>query len=154
MNVGMVVYSQTGNTHSVAASLKEKLVAAGHTVTMERLQTSGDPTQGQEVQLQALPSVEPYDTLVVAAPVHAFSLSVPMKTCLNQLASLQGKRVVCLVTQAFPFAWLGGNRAIRQMTRLCGSKGATVCGSGIVNWSRKSRDQQISQVVDRLSGCL
>jgi hypothetical protein len=80
-------------------------------------------------------------------------LSSPMKSCLAQLPSLQGKKVACLVTHFFPFAWLGGNRAIRQMTRLCEAKGATVCGSGIVNWSRKDRDRQIGQVVDRLGKC-
>jgi hypothetical protein len=38
------------------------------------------------------------------------------------------------------------------MKRLCESKGATVCGSGIVNWMKKRREQQIVEVVDRLSG--
>jgi hypothetical protein len=37
------------------------------------------------------------------------------------------------------------------MKRVCESKGATVCGSGIVNWMKKSREQQIVQVVDQLS---
>ena len=72
---------------------------------------------------------------------------------LKQVESLEGKKVACLITQAFPFPWLGGNRAVRQMTRACESKGATVCGSGIVNWMKKRREQQIVEVVDQVS-CL
>jgi hypothetical protein len=71
---------------------------------------------------------------------------------LERIASLQDKRVACLVTEAFPYPWMGGNRAIRQMTRICESKGATVCGTGIVNWMNARREQQIVQVTDRLSG--
>jgi len=46
----------------------------------------------------------------------------------------------------------GGNRAIRQMERLCESKGATVCGSGVVNWMRLRREKTAANAVDRLSG--
>jgi flavodoxin len=151
MNIGMIVYSQTGNTHSVALKLEEKLSAAGHSVTMERLEVIGEVTPGKPVQLKALPNAEQYDALVFGAPVMAFSLSPAMKSYLEQIASLQDKKVVCLVTQAFPYPWLGGNRAIGQMKKLCESKGATVCGSGIVNWMNSRRDQQIIEVVDRLS---
>jgi hypothetical protein len=151
MNIGMIVYSQTGNTHSVALKLQEKLAAAGHAVTMERIEVIGEVAPGRPVQFKALPDPELYDALVFGAPVQAFSLCQPMLGYLKQVASLQGKKVACLVTQAFPYPWLGGNRAIRQMKGLCESKGATVCGSGIVNWMKRSREQQIGEVVDRLS---
>jgi len=74
-----------------------------------------------------------------------------MTRYLEQIGSLQDKKVACLVTEAFPYPWMGGNRAIRQMKRICESKGAAVCGSGIVNWMKSRRDQQIAEVVDRLS---
>ena len=41
MNIGMIIHSQTGNTHSVAMKLKEKLSAAGHAVDLERLKVVG-----------------------------------------------------------------------------------------------------------------
>jgi len=153
MNIGMIVYSQTGNTHSVALKLQEKLSAAGHAVTMERLQVVGEPRPGtKDVRLETPPDAGQYDALVFGSPVHAFSLSPAMTSYLEQVGSLQNKTVACLVTEAFPYPWLGGNRAIRQMKRICESKGATVCGSGIVNWMKSRRDQQITEVVDRLSG--
>lgn len=150
MNLGIIVYSQTGNTHSVALRLQEKLAAAGHTVALERIEVIGEVVPGKPVQFKTLPDAEKYDALVFGAPVQAFSLCQPMLDYLKQVASLQGKKVACLVTQALPYPWLGGNRAIGQMKRLCEAQGATVCGSGIVNWMKKSREQQIVQVVDRL----
>lgn len=151
MNIGIIVYSQTGNTYSVALKLQERLAMAGHTVTLERIEVIGQVAPGRPVQFQTLPDIEPYDALVFGAPVHGFSLCQPMSGYLEQVGSLHGKKIACLVTQGFPYPWLGGNRAIRQMRRLCESKGATVCGSGIVNWMNKRREQQIAEVTDRLS---
>jgi len=152
MNIGMIVYSQTGNTHSVATKLEEKLAAAGHAVTLERIEVTGEVQPGKPVQFTTLPDAEEYEALVFGSPVHAFSLCQAMVDYLEQVASLQGKKVALLVTEAFPYPWLGGNRAVRQMKRACESKGAIVCGSGIVNWMKKRREQQIVEVVDGLSG--
>ena len=151
MNIGMIVYSQTGNTYSVATKLQEKLSTGGHSVTLERIEVIGEVSPGQAVQFKTLPDAGKYDALVFGSPVQAFSLCQAMVEYLKQVASLQDKKVACLITQAFPYPWLGGNRAVRQMKRACESKGATVCGSGIVNWMKKSREQQIVQVVDQLS---
>ena len=153
MNIGIVVYSRSGNTYSVALKLEEKLAAAGHAVTLERLETVGEPQPGdKDIRFQSLPDLSQYDALVFGSAVEAFSLSQIMATYLKQVVSLEGKKVAFLVTQAFPYRWLGGNRAVRQMTRACESKGATVCGSGIVNWMHKRREQRIVDVTDRLSG--
>lgn len=83
--------------------------------------------------------------------VEAFSLSLVLTTYLKQIESLQGKKVACLVTQFFPYPWMGGNRAIRQMRKLCEAKGATVCGLGIVNWMRSRREKTTAKAVDQLS---
>ena len=39
MNVGIIVYSKTGNTLSVAEKLQEAIRSAGHTVNIERIET-------------------------------------------------------------------------------------------------------------------
>ena len=77
-----------------------------------------------------------------------------MRRYLEQVASVEGKKFACLVTQAFPFAWLGGNRAVGQMRKALQAKGAAFCEAGIVNWNRSGRERQISEVVDRISGAL
>jgi flavodoxin len=155
MNIGLIIHSQTGHTLSVAEKLQKKLAAAGHTVTLERLETEGEVRPGvKDVRFKSLPSVGNYDAVVFGSPVHGFALSLAMQAYLRQVPSLAGKRVACFVTQSLPFAWMGGNRALRQLKAACQAKGATVCGVGGVNWSRRSREGQIAEVVNRLSRCV
>jgi hypothetical protein len=152
MKIGIVVYSQTGNTLSVATKLKEKLAAAGHSVALEPVKLVGERKPGsREFQLGPLPDVTPYDVLVFGAAVEAFSLSAVMTKCLGQIGSLEKKNVICLITQGFPFAWLGGNRAARQMRKLCEAKGAAVRGAAVVNWMGKGLDRRIANGVEKLS---
>jgi len=152
MNIGIIVYSQTGNTLFVAEKLKERLSAAGHTASLEKVTVAGGRKQGDKsFQLETLPDAGPYDALVFGSAVEAFSLSPVLTAYLKQIGSLQGKKVACLVTQFFPYPWMGGNRAIRQMRKLCQSKGATVCGSGVVNWAKFRRDKTTAKAVNRLS---
>lgn len=153
MNIGIVVYSWSGNTLSVAEKLKEKLSAGGHSVTLEQVSVVGERKQGaKEFQLETVPDVAPYDAVVFGSAVEAFSLSPVLTEYLKRIGSLEGKKVACLVTQFFPYAWMGGNRAIRQMRKLCESNGATVLGSGVVNWTKCRRDKTTARAIDRLSG--
>ncbi len=157
MDIGMIVFSHTGNTHLVAQMLRQKLSAAGHNVSYERLQVVGgyDPARAgqrpEEIRFEALPDLGRHDRIIFGSPVQGFSLSPVMIKYLNEVPSLANKEVAFLVTEAFPYGWMGGNRAIRQMTTICESKGAAVRGSGLVNWMRRSRDRQIEEVTDRLS---
>ena len=152
MNIGIIVYSQTGNTLSVAEKLKEKLTAAEHTVSLEKVTVAGGRKQGDRTfQLETQPDPGPYDAVLFASYVEAFSLCEVMARYLKQLESLDGKRVACLVTQAFPYPWMVGNRAIRQMRKRCQSKGATVVGSDVVNWAKSRREMTTATAVDRLS---
>ncbi len=153
MKIGIVVYSQTGNTHTVAEKLKERFAEAGHSVEIERVITTGDVSPGaKEVRFDNLPAVDTYDALVIASPVQAFSLSAAMREYLKQLPSLENKKIACLVTKQLPFYWTGGNQAVSRIKNICESKGAAVCGSAIVNWQKSRREQKISEAVDLLSG--
>jgi menaquinone-dependent protoporphyrinogen IX oxidase len=97
MKIGIIVFSQTGNTHSVALRLKEQLSAAGHSANVERVEISGELGRGAtNFQLKTRPEVDPYDALVFGAPVMAFSLSPVMTSYLEQIASLQNRKVACL----------------------------------------------------------
>jgi len=152
MNIAIILYSETGNTYSVSQKLKEKLVKAGHSVNIERLKVIGKVKPGtKDIKFETFPDTDSYDALVFGSPVQAFSLSSAMTSYLSQIKSLQDKKVAFLVTQFFPFPWLGGNRAIGQMKKICESKGATVCGIAVVNWSKPSREKQITEIVEKLS---
>jgi len=151
MKIGIIVYSQTGNTLSVAEKLKEKLAVAGHSAEIEQVTVAGGRKSGDRAfQLETRPDVAQYDALVFGSAVEAFSLSPVMRSYLAGVDSLQGKQVACLVTQFFPYPWMGGDRAIRQMRELCESKGATLSGSGIVNWVGSRRAKTTARAIERL----
>lgn len=150
MRVGIIVYSQTGNTHSVARKLQEKLAADGHAANIEQVTITGDASPGK-FQLTALPAVEQYDALVLGAPVQAFALTPVMTAYLKQLSSLGDKKVACFVTKQLPFYWTGGRQAVAKMKKICQSKGAVVSRTEIVIWFKSTREQSINQCVENLS---
>ena len=153
MNIGIIVHSQTGHTLSVATRLKEKLSAAGHAVNLERVEVSEPAKPGAtDVQLKTKPEIDTYDALVFGSPVWGGRMSAAMTSYLEQVTSLQGKKVACLVTGLFPAGW-GRNQTVAQMKEVCESKGATVCGSGSVGWLSLGRKRKISRVVDNLANC-
>jgi len=152
MNIGIVVYSWSGNTLSVAEKLKAGLVEAGHTADVVQVHVVGERKQGaREFRLDALPDLDPYDGLVFGSAVEAFSLSPVLTEALKRIDSLVGKKIVCLVTQQFPYPWMGGNRAIRQMKKLCEAKAGTVVGSAVVNWAKSRRERTTAAALERLS---
>ena len=152
MNIAIILYSGTGNTSSVAQRLQEKLAAAGHTVNVEQITVEGDVSPGKkDFQFTHVPSPDPYEALVFASPVQAFSLNPVMEVYLKQLPTLEGKKVALLVTKHLRFHWTGGTRAASTMKRLCQEKGAKVLGSEIVVWSGNKREENIQGAVEGLS---
>lgn len=151
MNVGIIIHSFTGNTLSVAERIKNALDKLEHKVTIDRVTAVNEnPNKSGSVSLNSVPKISSYDILILGAPVRGFSLSPVMKLYLSELKTLQGKKVGCYVTQSFPYAWMGGNNAIRQMVKICKAKGAFVFETGIVNWSNK-KEEKILNVVKKMS---
>jgi flavodoxin len=152
MNIGVIVYSKTGHTLSVTAQLQGALSAAGHMVTLEQVEAAGPvrPT-ATDVPLKTKPPLEGYEALVFGAPVWGGAPAPPMASYLEQLPSLEGLQVACLVTGLFP-PGLGRKQAIARMVETCESKGATIRGTGSVGWLSFRRQRQIAEVVGDLSG--
>lgn len=151
MKIGIIVYSQTEHTYSVAENLQEKLLAAGHSVNVERITPAGEVHPGSKnITFQDQPDIAGYDAMIFGSPVHAFSLAPAMKAYLEQVPSLQDKKVACYVTKGLPFHRTGGNQAISQMKKLCQSKGGTVMGTGIVVW-RGGREKEIQELIGKFS---
>jgi flavodoxin len=151
MNVGLIVYSHSGNTLSVAQRLETAMANAGHTVTIERVEpVNDDPNSNAPVQLKSAPDVRPYDAVVFASPVHAFSLPRVMKLYLSQLPDMTGKRVSCFVTQQLKWSWLGGSNTVRQIQAASRAKGAKITSSGIIHWSSPRRQDEIDDLVSSM----
>jgi hypothetical protein len=153
MRIGIVVYSWSGNTLAVAERLSDALSEQGHEVDLLPLRLVGERERGARTfQLDATPALAGYEGLVFGAAVEAFSLSPVLAQYLDAVESLDGKSIACLVTQQFPYAWMGGNRAIRQMQRLCRAKDATIAGSAVVHWAQSRREPTTAAAVAHLSG--
>ena len=152
MRIGIILYSQTGNTLSVAERIRDRLTKKGHTVKIDKVLIKGEPKPGdKEFEFEHTPVVKGYDAIIFGAPVHAFSLALPMRKYLEQIDRLDGKNVALLSTKHLYFKWTGGGRAIRAMKNISRSKGASVKGSGIVVWLGKDREKRIDEVTERIS---
>jgi flavodoxin len=151
MKIGIVVYSQTGNTLEVAEKLRGALEQKGHDATVERITTLGDPAKDPAgIRFEHAPSLEGYEGVVLAAPVQGFSLCRAMTAWLGQMPALSGRKAACFVTKKLGNDWTGGTRAINALTRAIQEKGGAAVGSGIVHWGKK--DAEAAAVVEKLSG--
>ncbi|WP_414470169.1 flavodoxin family protein [Methanobacterium sp. ACI-7] len=151
MKIGIVVHSYTGNAYEVARKIEEKLKDAGKDVEIQRVKmVGGDEPKGKDIKLENPPEVDKYDALIFGSPVHAFSLSLAMKTYLEQIPSLQGKKVALFVTKKLRFEWTGGTRAIGQMKKISQSKGGNVVGTGVIVWN-KDKDKKIAEIAENFN---
>lgn len=153
MKIGIIVHSQTNNTYSVALKLQEKLTEAGNEVDVKKItMVGGDrPENKEKIQLESTPEITEYDALIFGAPVHAFALAPAMQIYLENLPSLEDKKIALFVTKKLRFEWTGGSRAIGQMKNYVYSKGGNLMGTGIVVWNKR-KDQKIAELVKYLAG--
>jgi flavodoxin len=155
MSIGIIVYSQTGNTYSVATTLYNHLVKGGYKVELKRIEADRDIKKNPNAfEITTKPSIEKYDTIVFASYVEAFSLCPVMKKYLSDIKSLKNKKVAYFVTEMFPYSWMGGNHAIGKMKEICNSKGAISLTSSVVNWKNKHREELIKRVIDNITSDL
>lgn len=147
MKVGVVVYSLTGNTFSVAETLRKTLGEAGHNVSFQTIKAKNeDPNATGPVSLTQVPSLEGLDAVVLGGPVRGFAVAPIVKAYVEQLPHLNGLPMFLYVTHHFPLAFLGGNSTIGMTRKLIEAKGGRVIGSGIVNWSSQHRADNIKTV--------
>lgn len=148
MNIGMIVYSETGNTLAVANRVAETLNAAGHTVEIRQVTIEKRENASAPVTLKDIPSTDGFDLLIFGAPVQAFSLCRAMTLYLKQLGRIDGIAVGCYNTQGLNKKWMGGNRAYKTMQTLLTANGAaSVTRVGHVHWKSQQREQQIADLV-------
>jgi len=153
MNIGMIVYSQTGNTLDVLKKIKLDLENEGHTAAIDRVEISGDPAQGASaITITNAPDPVKYEAVIFASPVQAFSLALPMKKYMSGISGLEGKKTACFVTKQLPFKWTGASHALSQMSDFCRSAGSAPVGTDFVIWSSKQREADIDAASEKLAG--
>lgn len=151
MKIGIIVYSYTGNTLSVAERLKTTLEEAGDMVVLESIKAKDENPNLAKIELNVIPDARQYDQIIFATPVRGFSVSPIMKAYLENCPNLDAKPIACFVTHAFPFPWLGGNSTLKMMKKLIEAKHARVVSTGIVNWGSKKRESDIQKILTDFS---
>ncbi len=150
MKIGIIVYSQTGNTLNVAEKIKEALTEKKYDATIEQVTKDLTQSTASKIVLDNCPDINKYDILIFGAPVHGFNLALEMQEYLQQINSLESKRVSTFITHHFSLAWLGGTRSLKQMDTSVKNKGSLTGISGIINWSNKNRNIEIEELVKRI----
>jgi flavodoxin len=153
VNIGIIVFSQTGHTLSVAEKLKDELNAKGHLAVIEQVAAEGEVSPEKTIVLRSAPDAAKYDAAVFASPVMGFALNPAMKAYLSQIKGLAGKKAGFLVTQHLPFGWMGGDRAVKAMSELVAAKGGSAGASGVIHWGNEAkREKQTLEAITALCG--
>jgi flavodoxin len=148
MKIGIIIYSETNHTLSVAEKIKIELEKKGNNVTLEKITVKDKNTR---LELENIPTIKDYDVVILGSPVQGFTLAMPMKNYLKQLPSLLNKKIGIIITESLKNPYFGGNRSVRKITKACINNGASIYASAIVHWSAKNREQQIEQAVKTLT---
>ena len=152
MKIGMIVFSKTNNTFSVADRLRAALAEKELDVEIERIiPENDDPGAKPPIVFTNNPDVSPYDVVIFASPVWAFSLAVVMKEYLEQIGSLQGKKVFSFVTKQLASKFTGGNKANKQIKSAVESKGGTVEKAFVIGWKNKNREAEIDTLIAEIT---
>jgi flavodoxin len=131
MTIGIVYYSRTGNTRTVAQMLAEKLKqskAAVDLIEIEAMKRPGFFTAGRAAMKQIeLPikntnvDLGKYSTLVVGSPTWGGCCSPFIKTFFSSAKNTQGKRTAMFITR-------GGAQDPQEKSRLMMQQNLTTAG--------------------------
>lgn len=147
MRIEIMVYSKSGNTYSVAEKLHKNFFHKGYSSNIYSIDTESTDYLANDVESR----IEKGDVIIFCAPVHGFSLCKEMNCYMDRIKSLKGKKVACFVTQYFKFPFLGGTKAIRQMTSICERKYGEIYWKGVIGWSSKYRESNINETVEAIT---
>ncbi len=151
MKIGLIIFSQSGNTRSVAEKIRDRLNLSGHEAVIDEIRISGKvPAEMGKFKIEHSPSPDQYDAVIFGAPVQAFSLNPVMKEYMGKMPPLKGKKVVLYITKQLPLLFAGGTGSIALMKKACEDRGAKVIETGMVVWSDKKRQQSVKENVDKI----
>ena len=122
---------------------------------IEQLKTIGEEKTNENnsanITLKSYPDPQAHDLLIIAGPVRGASASPVLKHYFSRVGQFENKPTLLFVTEFFPFPWMGGKNALKQMTALCAEHGAEVIGSGVINWKNPHRERQITDLLQQFS---
>lgn len=149
MKIGIIVYSYTNNTLTIAKKLESSLLSKGYDTEIKSIKAENEDPNINQYNLVNLPSVDDYDSIVFASCVRGFDCALIFKQYVETIKSLKDKKVCGFVSQYFPFDFMGGTQALRSMKRLINSKGADFLELSSIHIKSKSVDKQIESLLEQ-----
>ena len=155
LKIVVIVHSVTGNTKKLADAIGDKAKAKGHSVSVVHLMTD-PPIEGKgkdpkEFRITNLPNASSYDTIIIGCPVWGANITPVMKKALAEIKGLSGKRVIPFSSQAFPFAFLGGNRVLRLISKEAEAKGARILPGSSIQRMGRDLDKGIERASNEIA---
>ncbi len=127
MHIGIIYYSVTGTTEEFASRIANALIKDKHHVELINIKTDVKVTgPGQSFKILNEPDCSRFDLVLFGCPVWAFSACPVLIAAIKKSNGLSGKKVIPFVTMGFPFRFLGGTQALRQIEKDAKNKGADV----------------------------
>ncbi len=152
MKIGIIVHSKTGRTLALAQLIEERLKKQNHAVTLHRLTIDPDiEGPGKPFNIVNAPDITPYDALLIGGPVWAFSASPVIISYIKSLTKLGGKKVIPFATMGFFCAFLGGTRALEQMSKAAQANGATTLPGAVVPTMLRDHERLKQEAADKIA---
>jgi multimeric flavodoxin WrbA len=150
MKVKFIIYSHTGHTKTVAENFQTKLLSSSHCVVMDYIQTKEKlDLKADIVEIKEMPMPQGQDVVIIGSPVHGGRVSAPIRAFLSQVTSLEGIRIILLVTHFFRPGW-GAVQTLQDMRNLCEYKGGEVIGVSHIKWFSLNRKRQINKMSSKV----
>ena len=146
MKIGIIVYSYTNNTLTIANQLKTALLDKGYDVGVESIKAMNEDPNNTHIVLTQSPNLTQYDKVIFASCVRGFNCAPIFKTYLNSIDSLKGVKCAGFVSQYFPWDTLGGNQALNVMKSLVESKEGQYSSLRSIHVKSKNKDNQINDL--------
>lgn len=148
MKIGVIYYSETGNTANVAKQLATAFRTQGHQTTLQELTVFDVKTNRS---LKTKPACDGYDILIIGSPVQGFSLPLPVQEYLSSIQLPKQQKIGLFTTQFFPFDWMGGKQTVSQFKTLLLPQNPQHIGEALIHWKSRKREVQIANAIQLLT---
>ncbi len=127
MHIGVFYYSVTGTTEEFARLIANALLKENHHVEISKLMTNPELTKPEsKFEILNIPDRTKFDILILGGPVWAFRACPVVLEFIRKSNGIAGKKFIPFVTMGFPFKFLGGTNAIKQMHNTAQKSGCDV----------------------------
>lgn len=154
MNIGIIVYSYTNNTLTIAKRLEDHLVSKGHSASVQSIKADNENPNSSSFHLINQPTTNDYDAIIFGSCVRGFDCAPIFKQYIQNLNTLSNQKVAGFVSQYFPFDAMGGNQALSSMESLISRKNTNLNKLGSVHMKFRNVNKQVDQLIENCNNWL